>query len=101
MWAKTGALAGKIRFSGFRVITHLTLDRAVTEIKAFYANEIRTIEQLGGRIPHTVLIFWTGHELKVRIAGGDDRGSIRPNLHTHLCMEHTALQLTLIITVSA
>ena len=88
LWAKSGAHAGKIRFEGFRVITNLTLDRAVTEIRAYYANEIRTIEQLGGRIPHTVVIVWTGRELKVRIAGETDLGSIRPNLHTALHSAH-------------
>jgi hypothetical protein len=75
------------------------LDRAVTEVRAHYANEIRTIEQLGGRIPHTVVIVWTGSELKVRIAGENDLGSIRPNLHTALHNAHRPAADSLIYSI--
>ena len=67
----------------------MTLDRAVSAIRTHYANQIRTIEAIGGRIPHAVIIVWTGHELKVRIAGTDDLGSIRPNLHGPLYGAHS------------
>ena len=43
LWQKSGVLAGKIRFEDFRVITNLTLDRAVTEVRGHYAKEIRAI----------------------------------------------------------
>ncbi len=35
LWQKSGALAGKIKFEKIRVITNLTLDRAVTEIAKY------------------------------------------------------------------
>ena len=89
MWERSGILAGKMRFSDFRVVTQLTLDRAVSAIRTHYANQIRTIEAIGGRIPHTVIIVWTGHELKVRIAGTDDLGNVRPNLHGPLYGAHS------------
>ncbi len=48
LWEKSGILEGKIKFEDFRVITNLTLDRAVTEVRGYYAKEIRAVEQLGG-----------------------------------------------------
>ena len=79
LWEKSGILEGKIEFCDYRALTSLTLDRAATEIAKHYEMEIKAVEDLGGRIPHTVVIVWTGSELKVKISEGTDYGSIRPN----------------------
>ena len=63
------------------MVTNLRLDRAAIDIAKYHARGIRAVEELGGRIPHTIVIVWTGAALKVRIAGETDFGSIRPNYH--------------------
>ena len=39
LWDRSGILAGKIRFSDYRVLTHLTSDRAVIEIAKHYEGD--------------------------------------------------------------
>ncbi len=82
MREKSGVLRGKTRFDEYRVVTNLTLDRAAIGIAKHYEMQIKAVEELRGRIPHTVVIVWTGAELKVKISEGSDLGSVRPNLHT-------------------
>ena len=83
MREKSGVLRGKTRFDEYRVVTNLTLDRAAIGIAKHYEMQIKAVEEFClGRIPHTIVIVWTGAELKVKISEDSDLGSIRPNLHT-------------------
>ena len=42
----------------------------------------------GGRIPHTVVLVWTGTDIKTKINRGKGFGSIRPNYHTAVYDDH-------------
>ncbi len=88
LWEKSGILAGKIRFADYRVLTYLTLDRAVIEIAKHYEVEQNVARKMGGRIPHTVVLAWTGTDIKTKINRGKSFGSIRPNHHTAVYDDH-------------
>ncbi len=87
-WEKSGALEGNIDFADYRFSAYLTLSQIVTEIATFYHKELAVVRASGGRIPHYLVIVWTGTELKSKITKIRSQGSIRPNHHTALYDDH-------------
>jgi len=51
LWEKSGILAAKIRFEDYRVLTYLTLDRAVIEISKHYVGDFNVVRKMGGENP--------------------------------------------------
>ncbi len=46
------------------------------------------VRKMGGRIPHTVVLVWSGTDIKTKINRGKSFGSIRPNHHTAVYDDH-------------
>ena len=60
-WERSGILQGKVQFEECRVATYLTLTKMVVEIATYYQKELAVVRTQGGRIPHFLVLAWTGN----------------------------------------
>ncbi len=87
-WERSWILQGKIEFEDCRVVTYLTLTQIVSDIATHYQKDLAVVGSQGGRIPHCIVLVWTGTELKVKITKHASMGSMRPNHHSAVYDDH-------------